>query len=258
MPSQPKTINGIKLPMKCGDCHATGLNSAKGDLLPVTFDQNCCKCHSRELEFDVYQLLPASLPAPHAKSVQAIHAFIADTFAGALRANPSIAGKPLGRDLEPIRDHAAWLERVVRDSENYLFDPARGKCLYCHEYQGDSDTLIRKVGRIQGQYVAGNPEGAPWFQRGEFSHRAHRAVDCTSCHTTARVSTRTSDVLIPLMRNCTPCHGAGGAPLDNCAQCHLFHNKSKETDRDRRPVEQLIGKMPALPPLPRLFDGGRL
>ena len=243
IPPQPKTVNGMKLPMKCSDCHATDPKSPNGDLLPVTFEQNCRQCHRKELEFDVFQLLPGSMPAPHAKSVQAIHAFIEDTFRNALKENPSIARKPLGRDLEPARNADEWLERVVREGESYLFDPARGKCLYCHEYQGDSDTLVRKVGQIRGQYAAGKPDGLPWFQRGEFSHRTHRAVDCSSCHTAARTSTRTADVLIPLMRNCTSCHGDSGTPIGHCAQCHLFHNKSKETDKDRRPVEQLIGKV---------------
>jgi hypothetical protein len=244
----------MHLPMKCSDCHATDPNSAKGDLVPVTFEQNCRQCHQKELEFDVYQLLPRSTPAPHAKSVKAIKAFVEDTYRSALQENPSILLKPLGRDLAPTPKDQ-WLDRVVRDAENYLFDPARPRCLKCHEYQGDSDTFVKKVGQIRGQYAEGKPEGLPWLQRGEFSHRAHRAVDCNSCHSAAHASTRTADVLIPQMRNCTPCHGASGTPIDNCAQCHLFHNKSKETDRDRRPVEQLISGDPVLS---RLLHGDRL
>jgi len=235
-----KDYPSMKLPMKCSDCHATDPNSAKGDLLPLTFDQNCRQCHSRELEFDVFQLLPGSMPAPHAKSVRTIDAFVEDTYKNALKETPSIIEKPLERDLEPTLNQDAWLKRVVQAAENYLFDPARARCLKCHEYQGDSDTLVKKVGQIRGQYAEGKPEGVPWLQRGEFSHRAHRAVDCSSCHTAARTSTRTADVLIPKIQNCTPCHGASGTAIDNCAQCHLFHNKSKETDKDRRPVEQLI------------------
>src|SRR3954454_24601513 len=55
MPSAPKNIRGMKLPMRCADCHVTDRNSATGELLPVTFDQNCKGCHARELEFDVRQ-----------------------------------------------------------------------------------------------------------------------------------------------------------------------------------------------------------
>ena len=256
MPSSPKTINGMKLPMKCSDCHATDPASDKGDLLPVTFDQNCRPCHSRELEFDVYQLLPGPMPAPHTKDVNTIHAFVMAAFQSGLQQNPAIIQKPLGRDTEPVRNPQAWLERVVKDSEDFLFER---KCSYCHEYEGQNGgyPMVRKVGRIRGQYVEGMPDGLPWLQRGEFSHRAHRAVDCSSCHTTARTSTKTSDVLIPRMKSCTPCHGASGTAIDNCAQCHLFHNKSKEMDKDRRPIDQLISRAPGPPLLPRLFDGDR-
>jgi hypothetical protein len=252
-----KGYPGMKLPMKCSDCHATDPNSPKGDLIPVTFERNCRLCHQKELEFDVYQLLPGSMPAPHAKSVKAIKAFVEESYQAVLKQNGAILKKPLGLDLEAMPNEKAWMDRVVGRAENYLFDPARPRCLKCHYYQGDSDTLVKKVGRIRGQYAEGQPEGLPWFQRGEFSHRAHRAADCDSCHNTARKSMRTEDVLIPKLRNCTACHGDSGSPIDNCAQCHLYHNKSKETDKDRRPVEQLIGRADTQPPQ-RLFHGDRL
>jgi hypothetical protein len=106
------------------------------------------------------------------------------------------------------------------------------------------------VAPILGHYAAGGQAGGPWLVRGEFSHRAHRPLDCESCHTAARASVRTSDVLIPGMRACLPCHGSSGAHLDHCAQCHLYHNKSKERDRDRRPADQLRGGAPVHPALP--------
>ena len=63
MPAEPKTIRGMKLPMKCVDCHVTDRDFHHGAILPVTFEQNCKSCHSRELEFDVYQVLgPAAAP----------------------------------------------------------------------------------------------------------------------------------------------------------------------------------------------------
>jgi len=145
-----KDYPAMKLPMKCSDCHATDPNSAKGDLLPVTFEQNCRQCHQKELEFDVNQLLPGSMPAPHAKSVRAIDAFVEDTYKNALNENRSILQTPLGRDLAAMPSEKAWLDRVVRDAEHFLFDPDRPRCLKCHD-QGDSDTFVKKVGQIRGQ-----------------------------------------------------------------------------------------------------------
>jgi hypothetical protein len=40
-----------------------------------------------------------------------------------------------------------------------------------------------------------------------------------------------------------PCHGGTGTTQDNCAQCHLYHDKKQELDRDRRPIEELLGRL---------------
>jgi hypothetical protein len=238
MPQEPKTIRGMKLPMKCSDCHTTDTASPTGDLLAVSFDRHCFSCHKRELEFDVYQVLGAqSEPAPHTRNAQAIHEFIAGKYAAALERDPSLPQRPLGRDFAPAG--AAWLQKVVRDSELFLFER---KCKYCHEYDGEAGGFpkVKKVTPILGQYAPDRDSGSPWLLRGEFSHRSHRAVDCESCHAAARASAATADVLIPRMRDCLICHGSSGTHLDNCAQCHLYHNKSKELDRDRRPADHLL------------------
>jgi hypothetical protein len=217
MPTAAKEILGIKLPMKCGDCHA--LDRYTGQFLPVAFEQNCKSCHARELEFDVDHVLGArSVPAPHAKDAKAIHEFIWKVYGAAVKADPSLTRSPVGNDLMAA---PAWMERVVKDAEQYLFGR---KCGYCHQTAGDGE--VRKVGAISGRY-----DGAPWLPRGEFNHRSHRAVECESCHTSARTSTRTLDVLIPAMKTCTPCHGASSTRLDDCATCHLYHNRFLEKDR---------------------------
>jgi hypothetical protein len=240
MPATPKTIRGIHLPMRCQDCHATDSASPKGNLQPVTFEGQCRTCHARELEFDVYQLLgPAAVPSPHTKDPQTIHQFIAATYSRLLQSDPALASRPLGNELTPPPNAAAWLNRVTKDSEQFLF---QRKCSYCHEYQGFDQgfPIVRKVNRIYGRYVEGQPGGSPWLMRGEFSHRAHRAVECESCHTAARASTQTSDVLIPVMKSCLPCHQDSRAGLNRCSECHLYHNKSLEKDRDRRPAGQVF------------------
>ena len=240
MPPQPKTIRGMKLPMRCGDCHLTERASPRGDLLPVTFEQNCRSCHKRELEFDVFQLQgEEAAPAPHTKDPPTIHNFIVESYRRLWAANPAIVQRPLGRDLLPAQNAEAWLAAVVKESETFLFEK---KCRYCHEYEGmrDGFPVVKKVNLIRGEYVEGRPEGRPWLAHAQFSHRAHRAVDCSSCHQAARTSAKTEDVLIPRLQNCLPCHGNTGTPQDHCAQCHLYHDKSKELDKDRRPVEQLL------------------
>ncbi len=224
MPAAARSLRGITLPMQCADCHVTDRTSASGAMLPVTFEQNCKSCHARELEFDVYHLLgPAAAPAPHTKDAGSIREYVAGAYRQAVAANPGLAKRPLGTELAPAASAALWLERVTRDSERYLF--AR-KCIYCHETAGDH--VVRNVNPVAGRFVEGNPRGVPWLERGEFAHRSHRASACEDCHTQARVSTGTADVLIPGMKSCLPCHGESGSALDRCATCHLYHNRSLE------------------------------
>ncbi|MCU1234511.1 MAG: hypothetical protein JWP63_2478 [Candidatus Solibacter sp.] len=236
MPAEPKTLRGMKLPMNCGDCHVTDKNSPTNQLMPVTFEQNCKSCHSRELEFDIYQVLGKSVPAPHTKDAKAIREIIAAAYQKKLAEDPGIVRRPLGNDLNAEPSAASWLNRVVGESERYLFNR---KCGYCHQTGGEG--LVQKVNRIQGRYVEAKPEGAPWLERGEFSHRAHRAVECESCHTQARKSTKTEEVLVPAMKSCFQCHGESGTSLDECAMCHLYHNRNLEKERDRR-LRELIGR----------------
>jgi len=224
MPAQGKTIRNIKLPMSCGDCHITDPNSAEGAFQPVTFAQ-CAPCHARELEYDVYHLLGAAAPpAPHTKNPQAIHQIITAAYRDALARNPALARRPLGNDLTPP---ANWLERAVKDSEEYLFNR---KCGYCHTMIGYA--VVKPVNSIAGRYDPSKPNGQPWLPRSEFAHRRHRAEDCASCHTTARTSTKTSDVLIPTMKSCLPCHSQSEARLSRCSECHLYHNRSLQKERD--------------------------
>lgn len=98
MPAQARVLRGMKLPMKCVDCHVPDKSTPDARFLPVTFDANCKSCHARELEYDVYHLgIP---PAPH-------------------KATREMIAKELqGR-----------APRIVADSETYLFDK---KCVYCH------------------------------------------------------------------------------------------------------------------------------
>jgi hypothetical protein len=247
MPDKPKVVQGIKLPMQCTDCHAIDRNPRSVNPVPVTFEQNCKSCHARELEFDVYQLLKTSTPAPHTKDPRTIHEFILSTYQKLLAADPGIVRRPLGNDVVAQPNAATWLSKVVSSSEAYLFGSPdghggrAGKCEYCHEIAGRDAgfPVIAKVNRIQGRFEIDQPEGEPWFVRGEYSHRTHRSIQCESCHTEARTSAKTSDVLIPVMKSCLPCHASGRTGLDGCSECHLFHNKNREKE-ERRPTDQVL------------------
>ncbi len=190
-----------------------------------------------------------SVPAPHTKDAQAIRQFIWTVYADAVKANPAIARRPVGNDLAAQAGTDAWMQRVVNDATAYLFGR---KCGYCHETMGAGDGIpagsrytsgadvVRPVNRVAGHFVEGKPDGEPWLQRGEFGHRSHRGLRCEDCHTAARTSQKTEDVLIPAMKSCTGCHGDSGSTLDDCAKCHQYHNRSQEQRRPDGPMEQFM------------------
>jgi hypothetical protein len=241
MPATLTTLRGVKLPLGCMDCHEMAPRGTAFDLVPVNFNSHCSGCHARELEFDLYQLLgPNVPPAPHAKSTSAIRDYVYNSYRKALTANPSLWRQPLGGGfVVAAATPEAWVEAMAGQSLIYLFDR---KCTYCHEIESKDGIypVVRKVNQISGQYSPAKVEGVAWFQHGQFSHRVHRIVDCGSCHTTARASVKTSDVLIPPMQSCLPCHGSSGTTLDHCTQCHTYHDMSRETARQRRTTQELI------------------
>ena len=186
------------------------------------------------MQFDVFGVLgPDAPPSPHTKDAEAIRQIVRKAYSDLLASDPGVVSRPLGNDLAAQPSAAQWLETATKTSLDYLFER---KCTYCH--QTESYAVVKKVTPILGRF----PDAGPWFQRGEFSHRAHRPVACDSCHNAARASSKTEDVLIPTMKTCLPCHGESRAGLDRCSECHQYHNRSLEKERERRPTEQLIGQ----------------
>jgi hypothetical protein len=178
-----------------------------------------------------------SFPAPHTKDPVTIHQHIEKTYRELLTQQPDIYRRDLGRGFDASTTPEQWVTQIVSESESFLFDR---KCVYCHEYQSREGgfPVVAKVAPVVGRFNADQPGGESWFLRGEFSHRAHRAIECSSCHKTSADSKQTSDVLIPKLESCTPCHGDSGTPIDNCSQCHLYHNKAKE-QQIRSPTRKL-------------------
>jgi len=113
--------------------------------------------------------------------------------------------------------------------------PAQGKSMCMSELgltEGDDHPL---------QTV---PTGIPstprrWYTNSRFDHAGHRNMKCVECHSRARTSDATCDVLSPNLvwtndkneiRSCVECHhqptstdrGAGA----NCQTCHVYHPRT--------------------------------
>jgi cytochrome c551/c552 len=65
-----------------------------------------------------------------------------------------------------------------------------------------------------------------FMAHGWFDHAAHRQEKCSTCHA-APQSTRSSDLLLPGIKQCRDCHLGEYAPRNKvasgCAMCHAYH-----------------------------------
>jgi predicted CXXCH cytochrome family protein len=107
----------------------------------------------------------------------------------------------------------------------------RRGCVLCHHLSGATGPFVRSDA-IKDVDIAPVKVPPVWFERAIFDHSAHRAVDCTACHSAAKSSVRSSDVLLPGIANCIRCHGPAsggddevhGGAGDSCTECHRYHN----------------------------------
>jgi hypothetical protein len=107
----------------------------------------------------------------------------------------------------------------------------RLECSECHQMKSDAENLDIEP-------VTMHPT---WLAHAQFSHVAHRKVECRSCHAGAlpkdgsaaqTVALDTGEPFLPDRKTCLECHSplrdsqagaAGGAPFD-CILCHRYHD----------------------------------
>lgn len=137
-------------------------------------------------------------------------------------------------------------------AEHYLAYVATNGCKKCHELRGDvpavwatkrlaakSPADADKAELLKTQPTGMTSSPRRWFVHSRFDHDAHRNVGCVECHTQARESKLTSDVLLPNMESCVSCHFSDtpkikGATMD-CTSCHSFHDRTRERLPTTRP-----------------------
>ena len=198
---------GKREELQCAQCHRMIETKGKVDPKPVSFVQDCQRCH--RLTFD------ARFPdaeVPHGGDPGLVYGFVLATYAG----NRDIAGKSPEqvRRILTSRPQSAPGESAVLNAEGVI----KSKCTLCHE-------MRRESGRL-----AATPPTIParWLEHVKFSHTQHRDPPCESCHD-ARPSTKTSDVLMPARNACTSCHGPQVTlkSSSKCVTCHEYHEHSK-------------------------------
>jgi predicted CXXCH cytochrome family protein len=214
--------------LACGTCHTPeiarpGMNQKRpastGLMAPITYRQQCARCHPLFFDERVPQEAPHDTP-------EKVRAFLQQSLAGYIRQNPKemtrsdndVRRVPLNfpRPVEaPARTPQEWVARHAALDERMLWSKT---CAVCHDKSSmDAAGLpIYEKSNIPKQ----------WMPRAAFDHRPHAMVTCESCHA-ARGSTKTSDVLLPNESTCAACHAPAKGAEHRCFECHRYHDWTK-------------------------------
>ena len=142
--------------MNCADCHR--MDDAGQTMLPIRFERDCQRCHSKELEFD--SMMPGRR-VTHGKQLDAVWQQLEEIFAGSyMQAHPEEAKKPSGTRWIPGRRLPAMpqtaqerymVDRLV-EAEKLLLSLKSRRCLKCHETEsvGQASQVEAVAGGVSG------------------------------------------------------------------------------------------------------------
>jgi hypothetical protein len=193
----------------------------------INFEAHCQSCHA--LQFDERN---PSLHLPHG-DVNLVRTFLRTLPAQYAELARSQADKaPRSNDVKTfIAQQMNGLRRQFGSDEAFeravFFETSPYKrediapskanfsgCAHCHE--------VKMAGRA--------PVVTPpvlidrWLLRANFTHAKHASVLCVDCHTRARTSELTADVLMPAKQNCVVCHSPETKKVSSdCITCHTYH-----------------------------------
>ncbi len=228
----------------------------------TAYAESCHDCHA--LKFDKH----IADEAPHASPTE-VRKFIREKIQAYATQNPQVVGAevrnwtdepmakvPQYRPMPPPRNPQGWVAVRSRQAERRLWYQS---CNQCHAMKipDDSPTVVAASLRsvqydtltVQTMTVATLPQDsitlptvAPtqqktrWFTDAVFSHQAHIAVSCESCHARTRISNQGSDILLPGIASCQKCHDGKSSPQgpalasghaeSGCFLCHQYHDWS--------------------------------
>jgi hypothetical protein len=230
--------DGEGIQLRCDACHqlepARASRLANGQYMqPIRYDTHCQACHV--LEYD-----PTMPPMRHGLQLDAVKETLWQSYAAGY-----IQGHPELKDWRPQRElpwrevrpelRAAYqaIEAKVAKAEQILY--AEKRCGECHLFEtreGKSIEIFLKMDPKTPARVSSPNVPVVWFSHATFDHSAHRAVQCESCHSQAKGSRKSSDIMIPGITVCQGCHAprshdgalaSGGAGF-GCTECHRYHN----------------------------------
>lgn len=239
---QATGLRGIDKPLdrlkslECGSCHRPDPRGRR--MVPVRYDRNCAECHALTVRVAVQandrkseEAVEAFCrrPAPHV-APPLVSAVLRERLRLLAQENPvlwrqrdpstTLRAFPGRRpEQSTSRDLSDWVNSQSTIVERLLFD-SPGGCRYCHVPRKPSDGSLGIT-----EYKLTNVP-VSWFPHAQFSHAKHSLMTCTECHSQARSSTRTSDVLLPPKERCMNCHSNEASRVRaraDCLECHEYH-----------------------------------
>jgi hypothetical protein len=188
-------------------------------MAPVNYYEHCSNCHP--LDYD--PVIRGSVP--HQKP-ELVHAFVVQKLTEYVQQRPEvlrvstfderISSRP---PTALPRTAAEWVAQQTATDEYLLWSKT---CKECHAISFQSGSTLPAIAKAQIT--------RRWLTKGNFDHQAHLEIKCDSCHSKARSSKLTSDVLIPGIETCQACHipGQAAAASGGCYECHVYHGWTKE------------------------------
>jgi len=236
--------------LTCRSCHE--LTADQKSIKPINFKEHCQSCHS--LGFDSRM---EGREVPHGNSPDEIYNFLYAEYAKLYLASKSDAqtqekfnmrakpGENTAADQTPDADSVtqAFVERESRNAEEMLF--TKTACQLCHSVERRSDTDPAQLKQASMSLFKVLPPRIPnqWMKQARFSHGAHDAVQCESCHSGVKASKDTKDVLLPGIQTCKNCHGDPSNKTlvrSDCIMCHSFHDKLPLEAVRQQKIEDLL------------------
>jgi predicted CXXCH cytochrome family protein len=197
--------------------------STRAYMQAINYYEHCSACHPLNVDKRI------AAPAPHDKP-EAVVAFLEPQFRKYIERHPEefrassfSARIPRAKSGPAPRTREEWVRARVVDAERLLWSKT---CAECHKLASSPGLPVPKV--VEARITT------RWLQHGQFDHNAHRMADCASCHSAAKTSEKTSEVLVPGVKLCLACHDPETrSPLAGagCTECHQYHDWSKEKPR---------------------------
>jgi hypothetical protein len=213
----------------------------------VSFAANCQTCHA--LLFDTNN---PQLHVPHGE-VKLVRTFLRTLKAQyALLPHPgdtkTFVAEQMSRLRRDFRSDSEVERAIFFETNPYKPDWPRERpepamtrakfngCAVCHEV------------KMQGREISVTPPCLVdrWMPQANFNHAKHTSVSCEECHTQARQSKETSQVLMPDKAKCISCHSPEKKIASSgCITCHTYHAPGQvvktEVQADtRRPFKELL------------------